>query len=133
MPIPNQLPGLKVATILLAAYFVIWIPLEGNLGQAVLMGVWVALVTAGYLGQRWLGGRVLGWGWWVVVAAGLGLFVGLGGGVLTLAAMVVKTGLHAHGPEFSRAEINWVIEQLPLWGAAGFLAGLGIGLITAKK
>jgi hypothetical protein len=131
--IPTHLPGLKVATILLAAYFVLWIPLEGNLAQTVLMGLWVALVMAGHLAQRWLGGHRLGRGRWLLLAALFGLCLGLGSAILTLLAMALKTGLHAHGPEFTRTEINWVLEQLPYWTAAGFLAGLGLGLVAANK
>ena len=133
MSIPPRLPGLKLATILLAGYFVLWIPLEGNLTQTVLIGVWVALVTAGHLMQRWLGGRTLGRGRWLLVAAAFGLSLGLGSAILTLLAMTLKTGLHAHGPEFTRAEINWALAQLPYWTAAGLLAGLGLGLLFIEK
>jgi hypothetical protein len=129
--IPSRLPGLKLATILLAAYFILWIPLEGNLSQTVLIAVWVALVTAGHLAQRWLGGRTLGRGRWLLVAAAFGLYLGLASAILTLLAMALKTGLHAHGPEFTRAEINWVLAQLPLWAAAGLLAGLGLGMLAS--
>lgn len=129
MLFPKTLPALKWFTLLLGVYFVIWIPLEGNLAQAVLMGVWVALLTAARLAQRWLGGRTLGRGRWLLAAALFGLYLGLGSAIFTLLAMTVKTGLHAHGPEFTRAEINWVLEQLPYWTAAGLLAGLGLSLI----
>jgi hypothetical protein len=47
--------------------------------------------------------------------------------------MAVKTGLHAHGPEFTPAEINWVLQQTPIWTAAGLLAGLGLGQIVKGR
>jgi hypothetical protein len=131
--IPPRLPGLKLATILLAIYFVLWIPLEGNLPQAVLMAVWVALVSAAHLIQRRLGGRTLGRGRWFFLAAVSGLYLGLASAIVTLLVMAVKTGLHAHGPEFTHTQINWVLAQLPYWTAAGLLAGLGLGLLTTYK
>jgi hypothetical protein len=59
-----------------------------------------------------------------------GFLFGLGCGLMTLLLMVLKTGLHGHGPEFSPAEINWVWGQIPLWGLVGLLGGLGLGMIT---
>jgi hypothetical protein len=43
--------------------------------------------------------------------------------------MALKTGLHAHGHEFTRAEIAWVLGRTPLWALAGLFAGLGVGLL----
>jgi hypothetical protein len=131
--VPTKLPGLRTAVILLAVYVVIWIPLEGNLWRALLMGAWSCAVFLAYLAQERLGGRRLAFRHWLAVWAGLGLLLGLGSGILTLVAMVMKTGLHDHGPEFSRAEISWVIRQTPVWAAVGFLGGLGIGILTAKR
>lgn len=133
MEIPNRLPGLKLVLILLAVYTAVWITLEGALWQVVVMGVGVTAVSLGYGWQKWLGGRVVdGWRWWGVTAV-TGLLFGLGSGLLSLIFMAVKTGLHAHGPEFTLAEINWVLQQIPIWTAAGLLAGLGWGLLTKSK
>jgi hypothetical protein len=66
----------------------------------------------------------------VLYSAGLGLFIGLGSAFMTLILRAVKTGLHGHGPEFSQAEIEWVIGQIPLWTLAGLIAGLGLGLLS---
>ena len=49
--------------------------------------------------------------------------------LLTLFFMALKTGLHAHGPEFTPSEINWVIARIPLWTAVGLLSGAGLGLV----
>jgi hypothetical protein len=131
--VPDKLPGFKTAVVLLALYVVIWIPLEGNLWRALLLGAWSCAVGLGYLAQHRLAGRSLDGRRWLALWAGLGLLFGLGSGVLTLAAMVMKTGLHNHGPEFSRAEISWVMGQTPVWAAVGFLTGLAVGLLTAKR
>ena len=81
--------------------------------------------------QRFMGGRSLSVWRGLVGTAVVGLLVGFSSGVLILLFMVVKTGLHAHGPEFTPSEINWVIQQLPLWSLIGLLAGLGVGFLMA--
>jgi hypothetical protein len=130
--VPAKLPGLRAGLILLAVYLVVWIPLEGNLWRALLLGAWSCAVGLAHLIQRHLGGRTFSPWQWLGLWAGSGLLLGLGSGLLTLVAMAMKTGLHNHGPEFSRAEISWVIAQTPVWTVAGLLAGLAIGLLTAK-
>jgi hypothetical protein len=67
----------------------------------------------------------------VLVTAVSGLALGAGSGLLSLLFMAVKTGLHAHGPEFSQAEIAWVWNGMLLWTTVGLLVGLGLGLIWA--
>jgi hypothetical protein len=131
--VPTQLPGLKTAVILLVVYVVFWIPLEGNLWRALLLGVWSNAVGLAFLTQQHLGGRSLAGRQWPALCAALGLLLGLGSGVMTLVAMVMKTGLHDHGPEFSRAEIGWVLAQTPVWTVVGLLAGVGVGLLTVKR
>jgi hypothetical protein len=73
-----------------------------------------------------------GWQWWGATAV-TGLLFGLGSSLLTLVLMAVKTGLHAHGPEFTPNEINWILQQVPLWSAAGLLAGLGLGQLVKGR
>jgi hypothetical protein len=133
MQIPQKIPGLKMSLVLLAAYTAVWIALEGSLWQVVTMGVGSTAVALGYGWQKWLGGRVLdGWQWWGATAV-TGLLFGLGSSLLTLVFMAVKTGLHAHGPEFTPNEINWILQQVPLWSAAGLLAGLGLGQLVKGR
>ena len=131
MQVPERIPGLKAATILLGLYAAVWITLEGAVPQVVALGLGVATVGAGHLMQKYLGGRRLPVGRWLAVAAAAGFSIGLGSSILTLAFMAVKTGLHAHGPEFTPAEIAWVLRQIPLWTAAGLLLGLGLGALSA--
>ncbi len=130
MKIPNKLPALKLVTTLLAVYTAVWISLEGSLGRVLVMGVGVTLVMAGQLMQRYLGGRAVSVGAWVGITAVLGLLTGIISVGMTLVFMAVKTGLHAHGPEFTQAELSWVMQQLPLWGIVGLLAGTAVGLLT---
>jgi hypothetical protein len=130
--IPSKIAGLRWATALLGVYAVIWMPIEGNLPLTILLAVWATAVIAGHLLQQKFGGRPLATWQWVGLTAVTGFLMGLGAGLLTLAFMALKTGIHDHGPEFSRAEINWVIQRIPIWMAAGGLAGGGLGLLTMK-
>ena len=117
----------------LGLYFLVWVPLEGNLTRVVIMALGTTAVSIlhfiPWYTNRWTVSRI---GYWAGTAV-LGLFAGLGSGLLTLFFMALKTGLHAHGPEFTPAEISWVWRQLPWWTAAGFLAGSGLALLTTPS
>lgn len=132
MVVPAKLPGLRMSTILLAVYTVVWIGLEGQLWQVLVLASGVSVVATGHLIERTLGGRRLSQAQWFAFTAILGLLMGVSVGLFTLALMSLKTGLHGHGPEFALEEINWVIDQIPAWGAAGLLAGLGLGFLVAE-
>ncbi|MEZ4511264.1 MAG: hypothetical protein R3C62_05270 [Chloroflexota bacterium] len=129
----KQLWSLRGLTAVYFLYTLIWIPLEGNLRRAVGMGVATTAVLLAHGWRRYGAGRGVSWGWWLAKTAVFGLLFGVGSSLLTLLAMAVKTGFHAHGPEFTPAEIVWVLNQLPLWAAAGLLAGLGGGLVIGKR
>jgi len=129
MQLPDRVPGLKWITILWALYAVIWALLESGLWPTILLAVLSGIVILGHLANRVLCGRKMALGIWLLSAAVLGALLGLGSALLTVGLMAVKTGLHAHGPEFSALEINWVIQQIPFWTLAGLLAGLGLGLL----
>lgn len=131
MTIPSRFSGLRLASILLAGYALVWIGLEGDLRRVTLLAVWTTAVAAISLIQRLLGGRHLALPVWLATAAVAGLLAGAGAALLTLFLMAVKTGLHAHGPEFGPAEVAAVWAQLPLWSLVGLLLGLGMGLLAA--
>ena len=133
MHIPAKIPGLKFITVLMGIYAAIWISLEGALWRVMLMGVGVTAVSLLQLLQKYCGGRVISWLRWLGLTAIIGLLFGLGSSLLTLVFMAIKTGLHAHGPEFTLQEIQWVSQQTPLWAAVGLLIGLGLGMLTAKQ
>lgn len=128
--IPERVPGLKWLTVVWGVYGVLWIAPEGVLWQALLLGVGTTAVLILHLGQKYLGGRALAVGPWLGMTAVSGLCLGAGSGLLTLFFMAMKTGLHAHGPEFSLEEINWVMGRTPLWALVGLLSGLGLGLLA---
>lgn len=124
----KQLRGL---TAVYTLYALIWISREGDLRRVVVMGVATTAVLLAHGWQRY-GHAVLA-GRQVMKTAVVGVLFGAGSGLLTLILMAVKTGLHAHGPEFTVAEISWVVGQLPLWATVGLLAGLGLGLLWASS
>lgn len=129
MIIPENMPKLKWAVFLWSVVAVVWIVLEGNLWLTVLFGMLTALIVTGMLAKRTLSGRILSLRRWLMIMALGGLILGLGSAFLTLFFMAMKTGLHAHGPEFTSIEVNWVVQQMPIWAAAGLVAGLGFGLL----
>ena len=65
-------------------------------------------------------------------AAG-GLAYGVGLVLLTLLLMAIKTGLHAHGPEYAGREIVWVWNQLPCLGRRGGAGGAGSRTVGGWK
>ena len=129
MRIPEKIAGLRPLTTLLAIYFVVWIVLEGNLSQTVVMGAGSSIIAAAHLWQRWGRGRVLPWVVWLLLMGGTGMVTGAAAVLATLTFMAVKTGLHAHGPEFTPTEITWVVNQLPLWVTISGLANLGLAFL----
>lgn len=131
MQLPTRLPGLRALTVLFAVYAVVWIVLEGSLFRAVLLASSSSVLAGLYLLQRWLAGRSLRLPLWLALSATLGVLIGFSSSVLTLVAMALKTGLHAHGPEFTTQQIDWVVAQIPWWTTAGLLAGVGLGFIAA--
>lgn len=131
MVFPEKIPGLKLLLGIWIVYTAVWISLEGALVQVIVMGTATVVLLLGSGWQRWLGGKSVGKGVGVLVTAVSGGLLGAGSGLITFVYMAIKSGLHAHGPEFTQAEIAWVWDVLPLWTAVWLLVGLGTGLIWA--
>lgn len=129
MRIPERIPGLKWLKVGWVGYFVVWIVLEGDLNQTMLLGVGSCVVAAAHLIEQWGRGRAVSRRAWLLGLAGVGSLAGAGSGLATLALMAVKTGLHAHGPEFTPAEILWVWQAIPLWGIVGGTTGMALASI----
>lgn len=128
--LPARLPGLRMLIVVVAIAGVVWISLEGRLWQVVALAAALTVASSGILWERYAAGRRLTVHRWYVAATLGGLLLGATCLGLALALMAVKTGLHAHGPEFRLAEIHWVLRQWAAWPAAGALLGAGIGLIV---
>jgi hypothetical protein len=132
MRIPPTIPGLRAFTVLVALYAVAWISFEGALGRLLLLAAGISLLVAGHAVRRFLGGRTLSRRKWLLFSAGMGFLLALATGLLALLLAAVKTGLHAHGPEFSAEQLDWLLSRIPLWSVAGALAGLGLGLLAVN-
>jgi hypothetical protein len=133
MQIPDRVPGLKWLVIFWAVAAVIWSVLEGDFERVRLFGFLTTLTSLGYLFQRFMAGRTFSAVGGLLTMGLWGLALGVGTTLMTLFMMVLKTGLHAHGPEFSMAEITAVWEQIPLWSLVGLLIGLGAGLLLIAR
>lgn len=131
MHIPERIPGRRLLAILLIGYAAIWIVIEGNPTSVWLLAILVMLYLSASLLQRFVAGRVLSLVAWLMLCAGAGLVFGLGSAVLTLFLMALKSGIHAHGPEFTPEQIGLVISRAPSWTIGGLLVGLGVGLLVA--
>lgn len=131
MQVPPKVLGLKWITLIVGIYAIVWIALEGDLRRVVLLGVGVTAVCLGQIIERYFAGRKFELRQWLLFMATVGLLFGVGSALVTLLLMAVKTGLHAHGAEFTLAEIQWVGQQLLLWSLVGLLTGLGVGLLMA--
>lgn len=129
MTFPRIVPGLKIATLIVALFGAIWITLEGDFRWSLLMALMVLAVSVGYLVQRFLGGRNFPLPQGLAIVAAIGLGAGLIFAPLVLAFMAIKTGLHGHGPEFSQKEIEWVFNRILLWAFAGLTTALGLALL----
>ena len=129
MQLSDRIPGVRLITIGWAVTIVVWVVLEGGLWATVIAALLSGMTFLAHLAKRVLAGRKLALGSWLLVTAVFGALLGLGTALLALLLMAVKTGLHAHGPEFSAEEVNWVLQQVPLWTVVGLLVGLGLGLL----
>jgi hypothetical protein len=129
MVFPRIVPGLKIATLVVALFGAIWISLEGDIRWSLLMALMVLAVSVGYLVQRFLGGKKVSLPQGLAIAAAIGLGAGLIFTLLVMAFMVIKTGLHGHGPEFTKEEIEWVIDRVLLWAFSGLTTALGLTML----
>jgi hypothetical protein len=130
MKIPSRIPYFKTAHGATAILAFIWMALEGDLRWDLFLALALVLLTLGHLAMRYLGGRTMTAGRFVALAAAAGIAGGFGAVLLTLFLMILKTGIHAHGPEYTSQDITWVWSQMPIWGVAGGLVGLGLALLV---
>lgn len=127
--LPSRTPIFRWLVVAWSLYGVVWIGLEGELRQVLIMGVGAAVLVAGYGLLRWGRKRPLTLHTFLLACALFGLMAGLFSAPFTLFFMALKTGLHGHGPEYTLQEIEWVSRQIPIWSVSGLLSGLGLGLL----
>ena len=129
MVFPRIVPGLKIATLLVALYGAIWITLEGDVRWSLLMALMVLVISVGYFVQRFLGGKKFTLLQGLIIAVAIGLVAGLIIAPLVVTFMAIKTGLHGHGPEFTQEEIMWAFDWVLLWAFVGSTTALGLVLL----
>jgi len=104
-----------------------WISLEdhGMVGVT-LLGTCTAILMTGHFALHHYGGKTLSTSWFVLLCAIIGAASAL---VITL-LMFFKTAWHAHPyPDFPPQMMLDMLNRLPAWAIAGFLAGLGFMLL----
>lgn len=124
---------LRLASAATGLYAIVWLALEGSVVRDLLLAIPLSALGMYYLVARFFDGHERSSGWVIALSSFVGLAYGVGLALMMLFIMALKTGLHAHGPEYMPAEVVWVWRQLPLWGGVGALAGLGLGLLSAAK
>jgi hypothetical protein len=123
----HQLRKLRIAAIVIAIFFFLWLPVEDLHERTVVL---LAVAVAVWIGARFLlvlstKGSAL-----VIFHAVIGLLCGLGISPLAIGLMAVKTGLHGHEvPDFTPAQIQNVFWLAPYFGISGLLIGLGSGFL----
>ena len=125
----NSTRNLAWPLILTFLIIMVWMPFEGIFWLVLSVGVLLTLVWGSVVYQSTF---LQGWGLNARLAA-LGGMAGLAAPAVVLALMVLKTGVHAHGPEFTPAEISWITNQFFIWPFVAGLIGYGIGLLKASQ
>jgi len=129
MTFPRQIPYLRLLVLLWGAYAAVWLALEGAPGRELLPAAWTVRLAALAGTARAVGERRLSAGQVVALTGVVGLVAGAAVVPATLVAMALKTGLHAHGPEYTAAQLAAMWAQWSLWLVAGGVAGVGLGLL----
>ena len=129
MKIPHRVPHLWLAVLLWGLYALLWTRLEASLARDGLLAGWGLALLGVWLVARAFGGRALGAGQVAALGAAVGLAWGAALGPAVLLLMALKTGLHGHGPEYTAAQIGWVVAQWVWWVGAGGIAGVGLALL----
>lgn len=126
---PRSKRGARLINTVYFLLLLVWMPIEGNLLMVTIFGgataLWLTFHLISYL-TRWQTAiasfNLLIWG-------GIGLINGLMLPPIILMLMGLKTGLHAHGPEFTPVEIAYILSRFVPWGGLGLLGGLGWGMM----
>jgi len=122
-----------VARVLILLASILWLALEGNL---TLTACLAALLTALLIYEglyRLRRAESRRWSRSIALFPPLGFLTGITVVLITLALMVLKSGLHAHGPEFTRDEFELVWRQGILLAISGLLCGTALAILTFKK
>jgi hypothetical protein len=125
-------PGRRVRLLMLTYGLIVlfWLsPEESQVWPVALLGLGVSLLGVGVTLMNRMGGRTIPASYVAPGAALVGIIVGLGASIAVTFLMFFKNALHAHVyPDFPLPVMLAMLERAPVWGLAGLLAGLGLGL-----
>lgn len=131
MKFSQVLPSRFATVLAYSILFLAWLPPEGNIVLVVGFGWLTAGILILRLARRWLDQLALQLKGWLFAWGAIGVAIGTVAPWIVLALMTLKTGIHAHGPEYTPAEINWVVRQWLIWIILGGGIGFGYGLLAA--
>jgi hypothetical protein len=128
--IPRPGRRVRLLTLIYGLMVLFWLsPEESQVWPVALLGLGVSLVGVVVTLMNKLGGKTIPASYVLPGAALVGVMVGLGASIAAAFLMFFKNALHAHlNPDFPLPLMLAVLERAPVWGLAGLLAGLGLGL-----
>lgn len=94
----------------------------------------LSVVSSVTVGLWWLAGRVSGVrlspARALVLCTLAGAVIGIGSAVLAASLMILKNARHAHlFPDYPAGQVLAMLGLAPVWGIAGALVGLALGLL----
>lgn len=109
----------------------LWLsPEDDHVLPVVLLGLsGSALLVVSWLIDKF-GGQLFATRETLFITIGAGGVIGGGTSAITAALMLFKNARHAHlFPDYPALMIGAILERAPIWGLAGALVGLSIGLV----
>jgi hypothetical protein len=108
----------------------LWLTPEDSIWLAAALGAGLSLLASVHLLFRLVGGRTLSARQWFAGMVGLSALCGAGTAPAAALLMLVKVAAHSHAyPDYPVGVFAGIFQRLPLWTAAGALAGLALALI----
>jgi hypothetical protein len=130
LPLPGR-RQLRWALILCGLAIWFWLGPEDDQSWPVAL---LGAVSSVMVGLWWLDGRVGGVRLpptrALVLCTLAGAVIGTGSAVLAASLMILKNARHAHFfPDYPTGQVLAMLERAPVWGIAGALVGLALGLL----
>ncbi len=130
MTVPERTRTLRWIVIALGIFIFVWLGREDSdvLGVTVL-GCFASLLSITLWVNHHFGGQQFKLRTIQLALPLLGLAIGLGTSFITVALMTFKNVRHAHAfPDYPWKLIDEIIARAPIWGLAGVLFGVALGL-----
>lgn len=131
MRFPERIYGFRWLLILWAVVTFVWLSREDSevLG-VVILGVWGTVLICGSWVLNRIGGKTVSLLTALLSMALIGAIMGITASLLTAGLMFFKNVRHAHiFPDYPFELIGAMLQRAPMWGLAGGLFGVAIGLL----